>query len=131
MLFNAANSRLNGLLERVLFRRRYTIEQSRKGIDAHVDTYLSEEALARQVAVLLTIQLELAGCAVYREAEDRLLLAVSSGSATFPAEILKADDRGAHRSAWDDQLFLPLRVHGRSYGALTLQQRDGAELHTR
>jgi GAF domain-containing protein len=30
----------------------------------------------------------------------------------------------------DNQLFLPLRVHGRSYGAIVLQQRDGAELLT-
>jgi hypothetical protein len=128
MLFNAANSRLNGLLERVLFRRRYAIEMSLKRIDAHVDTYLSEEALVRQVAVLLTAQLELAGCAAYREAEQSFLLSVAAGSASFPAEVLKADEPAARRPTSDNRLFLPLRVHGRSYGAIILQQRDGAEL---
>jgi hypothetical protein len=129
MLFNAANSRLNALLERVLFRRRYAIEMSLEGIDAQVGTYLSEGALVRQVADLLTVELELDGCAVYREAEQRLLLSVSAGSASFPAELLKANDLPA-RPAVDNQLFLPLRVHGRSYGAIVLQQRDGAELLT-
>jgi hypothetical protein len=130
MLFNAANSRLNGLLERVLFRRRYAIEMSLKGFDAQVDTYLSEGALMRQVADLLTVELELAGCAVYREAEESFLLAVSAGSASFSPEVSKANEPPRRGPASDDQLLLPLRVHGRSYGAIVLQQRDGAELLT-
>jgi hypothetical protein len=130
MLFNAANSRLNGLLERVLFRRRYAIEMSLKGIDGQVDPRLGEDALVRQVASLMTVELELAGCAVYREAEQSFLLAVSTGSVSFPAEVLKPNKLPTRRSAPDGQLFLPLRVHNRSYGAIILQQRDGAELLT-
>ena len=118
------NSRLNGLLERVLFRRRYAIEMSLKRIDAHVDTYLSEEALVRQVVVLLTAQLELAGCAAYCDAEQSFLLSVAAGSASFPAEVLKADEPAARR---------PRRITGYFYrcastGEVTVQSFCSSEM---
>jgi hypothetical protein len=96
MLFNTAHSRLEGWLERTLFRRRYALEQSLRELGERASRFDDEEALLEEVAGALTSQLALVDCTIGRD----------------PVE----------RSAGEERIVLHLLVHGRTYGTIELTE---------
>ncbi len=72
MIFNTAQSRLEGWLERLLFRRRYDLEASLKGLSESIDGFSNEEDLMREIVSVLLHRLALQGCAIYRELGESL-----------------------------------------------------------
>jgi hypothetical protein len=87
MLFNRAHAWLEHRLERVLFRRRYALEESLRTLGERAESFDDEDALMTHVVVALHAALGLAGCAIYRESAGRAVLAASAGSGEFPEEL--------------------------------------------
>lgn len=127
MIFNTAQSRLEGWLERLLFRRRYHIEASLKQLSDSVGGFSNEGDLMREVIAVLLRRLALRGCAIYRELDKRYTVVELGGSAAFPDEMSQEELRAERFT--DDATFiiLPLRVHGRTYGGIVLSEDPEAE----
>lgn len=87
MLFNRAHAWLEDRLERVLFRRRYALEESLRSLGERAESFDDENALMRHVVVSLQAALGFAGCAMYRESAGRSILAATAGGGEFPQEL--------------------------------------------
>jgi hypothetical protein len=114
MLFNKAQSWLEDRLERVLFRRRYALEEALRGLGERAETFDDEDALMEDVAASLHTALGLAGCAIYRESGGRAILAASAGDGAFPEEL-----RGKGS--------LPIGIGNKEYGAIVWREDPAGE----
>ncbi len=115
MLFNRAHSWLEKRLERLLFRRLYVLEESLRDLGERVESISDEGVLLTDVAASVQAALALEGCAIYRGAGGRFVLAASAGSSVPPAEVPGA------------AFTFPIGVGGKSYGGMVLTEDPGAE----
>jgi hypothetical protein len=101
MAFNKAHARLEEWLERVLFKKRYLIEEAIKELEERIDRYPSEEQIASDVVMTVTKEFGLEGALFHRDGE------------------LYADR--------ENRTALPLILRGRTYGTLLLMEDPSAE----
>lgn len=78
---------LEDRLERVLFRRRYALEESLRTLGERAESFDDEDALFKHTVVSLRAILGLAGCAIYRETGAHATLAATDGSVAFAPEL--------------------------------------------
>ncbi len=114
MLFNKAHAWLEDRLERVLFRRRYALEESLRTLGERAESFDDEDALMAHVVTTLHAALGLAGCAIYRESAGRPVLAAAAGSGEFPQELLGGD-------------ALPIKLGGKRYGDIVWREDPAKE----
>ncbi len=115
MLFNKAHAWLEDRLERILFRRRYALEESLRNLGERADSFADEGALMENVVVSLHAALGLAGCAIYREsAAGREILAAAAGTCEFPPEL-------------DGDACLPIMLGNKHYGDIAWREDPAKE----
>ena len=115
MAFGKAHAWLEARLERVLFRRRYELEEALRELGERASSETDEDALLRDVAETLARTLALAGSGVYRFVDGRYLLAASAGAEAAATEVSAA------------LLSLELGVGGKNYGGIVLVEDPSVE----
>ena len=115
MIFSNAHSWLERRIERLLFRRRYIMEESLRTLGDRLYSFSDEEELLQEVATSLHATLGLAGCAIYRDSGESLFLVSTAGNTAFEKEMPETKSS------------LPIGIGRKSYGSIVLAEDPQAE----
>ncbi len=117
MLFNKVHGWLERRLERLLFRRRYALEESLRRLVERIDACSDEDALIADVVTSLRATLALRGCTFHRAADDfepdgeSLSFPIGVGRIRYGAIVLQEDPRAEAFASEEMSLLRTLARH--------------------